>query len=117
MIGPTTGKPGLMITGSENTPLFSKAGHYLGPSGKIGFWFNLPFDSWEAAYTPHGPPPSHNSVPVFHLGEAQVAGQCSYRVTFRVPNVPPGTYDIVAIEHSRGGSAALGKPIEFHVTG
>jgi hypothetical protein len=105
-----------MVTMSGNTPLFNEAGHYLGPSGKIGFWFNLPFDTWEYAYSSQGPPTSNNGIPVFHLGEARVVGQCSYRVTFRVPDVLPGTYGIVPIEHSRGGSAALGKPIEFLVT-
>jgi hypothetical protein len=38
-------------------------------------------------------------APVVHLGEASVAGQCSYRVTFTIPDVPPGIYGIVAIEH------------------
>jgi hypothetical protein len=116
LIGPTAGKPGSMVTMSENTPLFNKAGHYLGPSGKIGFWFNLPFADWPAAYSSQGLPSSNNGVPVFHLGEAPVEGQCSYRVTFRVPEVPPGIYGIVPIEHSGGGSAALGKPIEFRVS-
>jgi hypothetical protein len=116
LIGPTAGKPGSMVTMTENTPLFNKAGHYLGPSGKIGFWFNLPFASWPAAYSSQGLPSSNNGVPVIHLGEAPVAGQCSYRVTFRVPEVPPGTYEIVSIEHSGGGSAALGQPIDFRVT-
>ncbi len=80
-----------------NTPLFDEAGNYLGPRGKIGFWFNLPYEHWEVTYTSEGPPTSNHGVPVLHLGEARVVGQCSYRVTFRVPNVPPGTYDIVPI--------------------
>jgi hypothetical protein len=105
-----------MVTMTENTPLFNEAGHYLGPNGKIGFWFNLPFESWTAAYSPEALPASNEGVPVVHLGEAHVAGECSYRVTFRVPDVRPGTYGIVSIEHSGGGSAALGKPIEFRVT-
>jgi hypothetical protein len=48
LIGPTAGKPGSMVTMSENTPLFNEAGHYLGPSGKVGFWFvNVPFKRQE----------------------------------------------------------------------
>ena len=74
------------------------------------------FEGWAAAYSSERLPAWNDGVPVVHLGEAHVAGQCSYRVTFRVPDVPSGTYGIVSIEHSGGGSAALGKPIEFRVT-
>ena len=100
---------------SGNTPLFNKAGRYLGPTGKIGFWFNLPFDDWVHVYFGQAPPSSNKGAPVIHLGEANVTGQCSYRVTFRVPDVSPGTYDIVPIEHGRGGAAAF-PAIEFRVT-
>jgi hypothetical protein len=117
LIGPTSGRPGTKVFVAENVPLFNKAGRYLGPNGKIGFWFNLPFDRWTSAYTTGGPPRSANGVPVLHLGEATVADECSYRVMFTVPNVPAGTYGIVAIEHIDGNAAALGKPIEFRVTG
>jgi hypothetical protein len=98
-----------------NTPLFNEAGRYLGPSGKIGFWFNLPFAAWTRVYPLPGAPSANGSVPVIHLGEADVRDECSYRVTFRVPTVPPGVYDIVPIEHGGGGSAAF-PAIEFRVT-
>ena len=114
-IAPTTGRPGSKVFLSEITPLFNEAGHYLGPSGKIGFWFvNLPFKSSEIGYNAQGPT-TVNGAPVVHLGEASVEGQCSYRVGFTVPDVPPGTYGIVAIEHGGRSFAALGKPIEFRV--
>jgi hypothetical protein len=116
LVGPTNGRPGTKVFVTENVPLFNKAGRYLGPKGKIGFWFNLPFNRWTSAYTTAGPPHSANGVPVVHLGEATVAGHCSYRVMFTVPNVPPGIYGIVAIEHIDGNAAALGRPIEFRVT-
>jgi hypothetical protein len=116
LVGPTSGRPGTKVFVTENVPLFNKAGRYLGPKGKIGFWFNLPFNRWTSAYTTAGPPHSANGVPVVHLGEATVAGHCSYRVMFTVPNVPPGIYGIVAIEHIDGNAAALGRPIEFRVT-
>src|SRR5207248_1659099 len=107
LIGPVSGKPGTLVTMSGNTPLFNEAGHYIGPSGDIGFWFNLPWGSWESAYSSQSPT-SYRGVPVLGLGDANVNGVCTYRVTFRIPSVPPGGYDIVPIEHSRGGSAALG---------
>lgn len=97
------------------TPLFNEAGRYLGPSGRIGFWFNLPPDGWEEIYSSLEPPASNEGVPVIHLGEAVVEGQCSYRVTFRVPDVPPGIYEIVPIEHGHGGSAAFAAT-EFRVS-
>lgn len=99
-----------------NTPLFSEAGRYVGPTGKIGFWLNLPFGDWTHVYFGQTPPPSNNGAPVVHLGEANVEGQCSYRVTFMVPNIAPGRYKIVPIEHGGGGSAAF-SPVEFRVTG
>jgi hypothetical protein len=116
LIGPTTGRPGFRVTIGGNTPLFNKAGHYLGPTGKIGFWFNLAFADWVHVYFGQTPPSSNEGAPVIHLGEANVAGRCSYRVTFRVPDLPPGIYDIVPIEHGRGGAAAF-PAIEFRVTG
>lgn len=111
----TTGRSGSKVILAENTPLIDKAGRYIGPRGKIGFWFvDLPFTRSEINYTAKGVATA-SAARVVHLGEASVAGQCSYRVTFRVPDVPPGTYAIVAIEHDAHGSAALGKPIEFRV--
>jgi hypothetical protein len=97
-----------------NTPLFNKAGRYQGPSGKIGFWFNLPPGGWLHVYFGGTAPSAYRGVPVIHLGEAIVEGRCSYRVSFRVPDVPPGAYDIVPIEHNRHGAAAF-RAIEFHV--
>jgi hypothetical protein len=41
-VRPTAGSTGSTVEVRENTPLFNKAGRYLGPTGKIGFWFNLP---------------------------------------------------------------------------
>ncbi len=92
---PTAGRPGSKVVMGGNTPLFVKSGRYAGPTGKIGFWFNLPFDEWVRAYSRQGPPSSNTGAPVIHIGEVDVAGQCSYRLTFRVPEVPPGTYEIV----------------------
>jgi len=36
-------------------------------------------------------------------------------VAFTVPNVPPGRYQIVPIQHGRGSSAAF-RSIDFRVT-
>jgi len=115
LIAPTVARPGARVTLGGNTPLFAKSGRYLGPSGKIGFWFNLPPGGWEHVYFGGTPPHSFRGVSVFHLGEADVSGQCSYRVSFRVPIVPGGIYAIVPIEHDARGSAAFA-PIELRVT-
>jgi hypothetical protein len=115
LIAPTAGKPGTRVTMAGNTPLFAKSGRYLGPSGKIGFWFNLPPGGWEHVYFGGAIPRTYHGVPVIHLGEANVAGECSYRASFRVPNVLEGVYVIVPIEHGRQGSAAF-RSIEFRVT-
>jgi hypothetical protein len=116
IVQPTTGRAGSTVQITGNTPLVSKSGEYVGPEGKIGFWFNLPFREWEHAYFGDTVPRSNNGVPVTHLGEADVQGRCTYRVTFAMPNVPPGTYPLVAIEHGGGAAAAMGKPIGLHVT-
>lgn len=57
-----------------NTPLFNKNGRYLGPTGKIGFWFNLPFDDWVYVYSDQGPPSSNKEIPVILLGEGERRG-------------------------------------------
>jgi hypothetical protein len=115
-VQPTTGAPGSEVVVTGNTPLFAPSGKYLGPSGKIGFWFNLPWNAWENIYSTLPPPSTNAGMPVLHLGEALVQGRCSYRVTFTVPDMPPGIYPLVLIEHVPGSSAALAKPISFHVT-
>jgi hypothetical protein len=38
-----------------NTPLLAESGRYVGPTGKIGFWFNLPFGDWVHVYFGQGP--------------------------------------------------------------
>jgi hypothetical protein len=115
---PTAGSSGSTVEVSENTPLINKAGRYLRPNGKIGFWFNLPPEALGHMYVASPPPSTYQGSPVIHLGEASVPGKCSYRVTFHVPNVTPGTYTLVIIEHSHssGGYAQLGEPIYFRVT-
>src|SRR5205823_2728427 len=95
LVTPTSGSVGSKVILSENTPLFNEAGRYLGPSGKIGFWFvNLPFNDSEIGYTAKGPTTAEGAQLV-HLGETSVVGQCSYRVAFSVPDVVPGTYGVV----------------------
>jgi len=116
LIGPTEGQAGTSVEIAGATPLFAKSGRYLGPRGRIGFWFNLPFSAWARVYSDAGPPRASNGVPVVRLGEASVAGFCAYRVTFRVPSVPPGRYLIVPIEHEGHGAAAFA-PLAFRVTG
>jgi hypothetical protein len=116
IVNPLDGSTGSTVEVSENTPLFNKAGRYLGPTGKIGFWFNLPPESLGQMYSGSAPPTTSHGAPVIHLGEANVQRKCSYRVSFHVPDVPPGTYSLVIIEHSGGGYAPLGKPIGFRVT-
>jgi hypothetical protein len=59
-----------------NTPLFAESGRYVGPTGKIGFWFNLPFVDWVHVYFGQAPPSSNKGTPVIHLGEANVEGKC-----------------------------------------
>jgi hypothetical protein len=115
-VHPTAGSTGSTVEVSENTPLFNKAGRYLGPTGRIGFWFNLPPESLGQMYNGDPQPTTPIGAPVIHLGEASVRGQCSYLVSFHVPDVTPGTYSLVIIEHSDGGYAPLGKPIGFRVT-
>jgi hypothetical protein len=115
LMGPTSGKAGTPVTMGGYTPLFNEAHHYVGPSGRIGFWFNLPLSAWPRLYSAQRPPRSSGGVAVIHLGEADVAGQCSYRVMFKVPAVPPGVYLVVPIEHGRGSSSAF-EALEFHVT-
>jgi hypothetical protein len=53
---------------------------------------------------------------VIPLGEATVEGECSYRVTFTVPDVAPNTYALVLVDHGRGSATELGT-INFVVTG
>jgi hypothetical protein len=116
LIGPTEGRPGTSVEVAGATPLFAESGRYRGPRGRIGLWFNLPFAAWTRVYSSSEPPTAKNGVPVIHLGEATVAGLCSYRITFRVPSVPPGRYLIVPIEHGLGSSAAFA-PLAFRVSG
>jgi hypothetical protein len=115
-VHPTAGTPGSIVEVSENTPLFNKAGRYLGPSGKVGFWFNLPPEVLGDMYVGTPVPSTNQGSPVIHLGEANVQGKCSYRVSFHVPDVTPGTYTLFILEHTDGGYAPLGKPIDFRVS-
>ena len=114
-VQPTTGSTGSTVQVSGNTPLFNEAGRYLRPTGKIGFWFNLPPDGWIHVYFGQTTPSTNQGSPVIHLGEANVEGECSYHVTFAVPNVTPGNYSLVVIEHGRGSSAEVDVPIDFRV--
>ena len=114
-IQPAAGAPGSTVFVTGNTPLFSPAARYIGPTGKIGFWFNLPPNGWENIYSTVPAPTANSGAPIVHLGEASVQGRCSYRVTFTVPDMPPGSYPLVLIEHVHGSSSAF-EPINFEVT-
>jgi hypothetical protein len=113
---PASGTGGSSVTITGNTPLFAKSGRYVGPEGLIGFWWNLAPAEWEHVYFGQTPPATNQGAAVIHLGEVLVKDRCSYRVSFLVPDVPPGVYAIVPIEHGHGGAAALAT-LEFRVTG
>lgn len=112
----TSGTKGSSVTISGNTPLLAKSGRYIGPVGLIGFWWNLPPSGWEHVYFGQTPPATSGGTAVIHLGEVLVKDQCSYRVSFLVPDVPQGLYPILPIEHGHGGAAAFAT-LEFRVTG
>jgi hypothetical protein len=115
-VTPASAPAGSIVTIYGNTPLFAKSGHYIGPSGTIGFWWNMPPKDWVHAYFGRTPATTNGGSSVLHLGEADVEGLCTYRVRFEVPAVPPGRYPVVPIEHDRRGAAGF-QAIVIHVIG
>jgi hypothetical protein len=74
-------------------------------------WWNANKQDWPylSSFSTRSPSPV-SSGPIVRLGEGG-EGQCSFSITFTVPDVPPGDYPIVVIHEyplpSPDGSALL----------
>jgi hypothetical protein len=74
-------------------------------------WWNADKQDWPylSSFSSSSPSPV-SSGPIVRLGEGG-EGQCSFSITFTVPDVPPGDYPIVVIHEyplpSPDGSALL----------
>jgi len=97
---------------SGAAPLYNEAGKYVGPSGNIGFWWNLDPSSWSPISTASPSPAGQG--PVVELAVTTISGHCTYRVEFTVPRVPVGTYAIVPYEFSRNSSSPF-QTLRFRV--
>ena len=91
------------------------------PITKVVAWWNLKWERWSSALSKTEQPAAAGTGPVQLLGEASVEGMCDYEISFSVPEVDPGAYELVVIYQGRDvegfPSYAAFEPVRFQVTG
>jgi hypothetical protein len=118
VIAPAAGPPG---TGVEiNGPIAtggSEGGGWGAPLTRVEAWWNLDSEEWSSALT--GNPLSAGPGPVESVGRWFADGTCTYTVSFRVPEVSPGTYPIVLLTSGPDvlGPSSTASAVWFEVTG
>jgi hypothetical protein len=118
-VTPEVGPAGSEATVSGPLPLYSKSSRYVGPSGKkIELWWNLEPSRYATAVsfwdsTPE--PVAARNGPVLLVGATRLWGECTFRITFDIPEASPDVYPLVAIVYGGRGAASL-PAMRFRVT-
>ncbi|MDP9342225.1 MAG: hypothetical protein M3Q23_09020 [Actinomycetota bacterium] len=73
------------------------------PTGRTENWFWTQADRIELWWTKRGLPTSPLREFQMKLGQLDLGMECTVSVTFRVPDVPPGGYQITVLIYDRGG--------------
>jgi hypothetical protein len=94
----SSGAPGSTIEVTGPTPIYAEDGSYREPSGEIQLWWNANPDEWESVLPGGQEPVPDEPGEVLLVGTAQLAGTCTFRTSFTVPDVPPGDYTIVSAQ-------------------
>jgi hypothetical protein len=104
----TSGAPGdtVTVTGTLPWPPLNEGGQYV-PQDRTDVWWNDQFPE-SGLSPPQGNPEQLASQPV--------NGTCRYSLTFRVPDVPAGTYPLTIRDYEGGGYGWIGWT-DFVVTG
>ena len=116
---PSFGEPGSTVTVSGPLPQRGKDGLPGDPITRVTAWWNLdPERWWTAVERPPAPRPADPGI-VRLLEEADVSGECDFELRFTVPDVEPGTYQVVVIYESSAPSGpghAAFEPMSIEVT-
>jgi hypothetical protein len=112
------GPSGTTVVAFGPMPVRAEGGRYVGPrSRKVELWWNLDPSRWESAVAfrlPSPDPRPGREGDASFLGRASTLGDCEFRIAFRVPDVEPGSYPVVALFYGRR-SAAMFTPMRFRV--
>ncbi|MGH2724285.1 MAG: hypothetical protein ACRDI0_08465 [Actinomycetota bacterium] len=120
VVTPASAPPGSFALVSGKIPQGGpgEGGSAVGSITKVRVWWNLDPNAWWSALVETTPPTAATDGPVLLLGEEDVSGKCGYEISFKVPDVPPGTYPIVALYSGPdvgGPSTAMLEPATFTV--
>ncbi|MGI8519842.1 MAG: hypothetical protein ACR2MC_04445 [Actinomycetota bacterium] len=108
----SSGARGSTIEVTGPTPIYTEDGSYRAPDGEIHLWWNADPEAWESLLPGGDEPVPDKPGEVLLVGTGQLAGTCTFRTSFTVPDVPPGDYTIVSVnlvnpEHRENFGAAL----------
>jgi hypothetical protein len=106
--GATSGASGdtVTVTGTLPWPPLNEGGQYV-PLDTVEVW-------WNDGLSDSGLSPPQG--PQERLASRPVNGSCQYSLSFRIPDVPPGTYPLTVREYGGGGFSWAGAT-DFRVTG
>jgi hypothetical protein len=106
-IRPQRGEPGDTVV--VHGPTFRGEDWRYFPSDRLEVWWNTWVPTSQAPYEPIRP------GPIRHLATVENMERCRFRTEFKVPDVRPGTYRVVAFVFHEGGYGWFGEH-RFRVT-
>jgi hypothetical protein len=101
------GSPGEIVTISGNVPFQREDGSYdRSREGRTIAWWNAAPGDWPylSSFSEVEPSAAVPGTPLILLGEAAEV-DCTFSISFPVPEAPPGTYPLVVVSEGGGGSA------------
>jgi hypothetical protein len=100
----SSGARGSTIEVFGPTPLYAEDGSYRPRDGEIQLWWNADPEAWEPLLPGGDDPVPDKPGEVLLVGTAELAGTCTFRTSFTVPDVLPGDYTIVPVNFGLQGN-------------
>ena len=106
-VAPAEGPSGTLATVHLAIPTRGENDQYIPPTGAVEIWWNVRPNGWPSVFPGGAEPEAELPGDVVRLGRFDAEGKCFIDGTIRVPDAPPGTYSLVALNVDEEGAHSI----------